>query len=192
MTFSEAAHALLRGEIASAAALADRVLSLHGTGYSNSYLLSIYGGLQVAIHEAADTTAALLPLVDQALVLAPGYVTWHAVAAAAALAAGDRARARRELNVVSRNEFGDLVRDSTWTAAMTFVAPAVAAVGTRAEIETLYRLLEPHEGRFSWNGLTAQRPIDHAMALLADALDRPEAAARHRHVAAAMVAAVSD
>lgn len=87
MTFSEAAHALLRGEIASAAALADRVLSLHGTGYSNSYLLSIYGGLQVAIHEAADTTAALLPLVDQALVLAPGYVTWHAVAATAARSA---------------------------------------------------------------------------------------------------------
>ena len=47
--------------------------------------------------------------------------------------------------------------------------------------------LAPYAGRLSWAGTTTFGPIDATLALLADRLDDPGAAARHRADAEAMV-----
>ncbi|MGB3485297.1 MAG: hypothetical protein WBB07_24165, partial [Mycobacterium sp.] len=85
-------------------------------------------------------------------------------------------------------------RNYYWLARMALFARAAVRLGDLDECARAYRELLPWAGRIAGidSGSVAFGTVDDALALLADALSRPEDAARHRadaHVVLARVAA---
>ena len=83
-------------------------------------------------------------------------------------------------------------RDSEWLPSMAQVAETLALTGPHPVARWAYDALSPYAGLIVVEGICAaiRGPVDHHLALLADALGEQEAAARHRAAAVAGARAV--
>ena len=104
----------------------------------------------------------------------------RAVAAEICARSADLAAARKHLDVLAANDFGDLHEDFLWLSVLTLSATTAALLRDKKRASRLYELLAPYEGRNVVLGLAAaDRPVAHALGLLARTLGRPADAIAH-------------
>lgn len=116
----------------------------------------------------------------------PGPGVSRAVAAEICARCGDEDAARVYLDALASNGFEDVHEDFLWLSVLTLSASTAAILRDVERAGQLYELLSPYEGRNVVLGLAAaDRPVAHALGLLARTLSRPEQAARHFERAAA-------
>ncbi len=148
----DAVHAFVRGEFDRAESLANETLKLGLTSYPLSWATGIYAALLLPIREAQGRAGELVPEVLALIEAAPGFVTWHALAAGVAYARNDRAVMKDELAHLAAGDF-QFAEDLTWTAVATTVCrpirgaarhrrggrslPAAAAVHRADDVERI-------------------------------------------------------
>ena len=95
-----------------------------------------------------------------------------------ALAADD---ARRELDLLTADDFAELRHGGAWNYSITFLSQLCADLDDRARAAELYEMLLPQERFNVVSGITfvSCGAASLCLARLAATLDRPEAAARH-------------
>ncbi len=104
----------------------------------------------------------------------------RAVVAEICARSGDLTTAREHLDVLAANDFGDLHEDFLWLSVLTLSATTAALLRDKKRASRLHELLAPYEGRNVVLGLAAaDRPVAHALGLLARTLARPADAAAH-------------
>jgi AAA ATPase-like protein len=136
-------------------------------------------------------TPALLAMLDQ-LETVSVPAPWLQVTRALVLAqAGRTEDARAQLEAVVPL-LPAMARDSEWLPSMAQVAETIALIGPHPVARWAYDALSPYAGLIVVEGICAaiRGPVDHHLALLADALGEHEAAARHRAAAVAGARAV--
>jgi tetratricopeptide (TPR) repeat protein len=134
---------------------------------------------------------ALLAMLDQ-LETVSVPAPWLQVTRALVLAqAGRTEDARAQLEAVV-SLLPAMARDSEWLPSMAQVAETIALIGPHPVARWAYDALSPYAGMIVVEGICAaiRGPVDHHLALLADALGEQEAAARHRAAAVAGARAV--
>ncbi len=135
--------------------------------------------------EQGDLGPLRAPL-DAAVAAAPGALPARALLAEICARTGDLAAARAHLDVLGAHEFADVHEDFLWLSVLAMSATVAVLVDDRPRAALLYELLAPHAGRNVVAGLaTADRPVSHALGLLARALGRGDAALEHFERAAA-------
>ena len=95
-------------------------------------------------------------------------------------AAGNRERAVQEIEFLTADNFARLIPDPAWTAAMTLLSEPISQLMEQPLVEQMYNRLLPFADRMSFSGLCTFGPIASSLAMLADALDRPDVAEGHR------------
>jgi hypothetical protein len=110
----------------------------------------------------------------------PGMPVWRAALADIYCELGRPAEARRELERLATHDFADIPRNDAWLLAIAICAEVAAHLGDRKAATTLYRLLEPFEGRnvVSFFGLYAG-PVARYLGLLAAVQEDWDTASRH-------------
>jgi AAA ATPase domain len=169
--------------LAEAAAIGERAAS------GNAFML-VQTQLWCLRAEEGDTAGLLgmLPELETVTVPAP----WLQVTRALVLAqAGRTEDARAQLEAVVPL-LPAMARDSEWLPSMAQVAETIALTGPHPVARWAYDALSPYAGLVAVEGICAaiRGPVDHHLALLADALGEHEAAARHRAAAVAGARAV--
>lgn len=182
----EAAYSFVCGRLDEAERLADTSLAVALESYSESWSHSIHAALVLPIYEVRRRTGMLAGVVSAMLRGAPGYLTWHAVAACVASAQGDVADVRHHLEVLRAGGLR-FALDLTWTAAATTVARPIWHVRDEALAADLYTRLAPFSGQMSWNGLSTHGPVDAGLALLAATLGDADRVRSHLDVARQLV-----
>ena len=172
-----------RAALAEAAAIGERAAS------GNAIML-VQTQLWCLRAEEGDTAGllAMLPELETVAVPAP----WLQVTRALVLAqAGRTEDARAQLEAVVPL-LPAMARDSEWLPSMAQVAETIALTGPHPVARWAYDALSPYAGLIVVEGICAaiRGPVDHHLALLADALGEHEAAARHRAAAVAGARAV--
>ncbi len=161
-----AVHMFLRGELDEAERLAEAALATARETYSESWSMSIYAALTLPIREVQGRQGELLPAVTAMLRASPDFLVWHAVAASAAYALGDRDTLAREVEVLRAHDLR-FDPDLTWTAAATVTARPIWALGDGQLARLAYDQLVPFSGQMAWNGLSTHGPVDAGLAVLA-------------------------
>ena len=167
-----------RAALAEAAAIGERA------GSGNAIML-VQTQLWCLRAEEGDTAGLLgmLPELETVAVPAP----WLQVTRALVLAqAGRTEDARAQLEAVVPL-LPAMPRDSEWLPSMAQVAETIALTGPHPVARWAYDALSPYAGLIVVEGICAaiRGPVDHHLALLADALGEHDAAARHRAAAVA-------
>jgi len=104
----------------------------------------------------------------------------HGVVAEICARCGDAAAARRHLGLLATNDFAEIHEDFLWLSVLTLSATTAALLGEKQKAARLYELLLPYEDRHVMLGLAAaDRPVAHALGLLARTLGRAADAAAH-------------
>jgi hypothetical protein len=167
-----------RAALAEAAAIGERAAS------GNAIML-VQTQLWCLRAEEGDTAGLLAMLPDLETVAVPA--PWLQVTRALVLAQAGRADdARAQLEAVVPL-LPSMARDSEWLPSMAQVAETIALTGPHPVARWAYDALSPYAGLIVVEGICAaiRGPVDHHLALLADALGEHEAAARHRAAAVA-------
>ena len=181
-----AAHAFVRGDLDAAERLAGDALTTALATYPESWSMSIYAALLLPIREAQGRQGELWPVVTTMLQATPRFLAWHAVAASAAYALGDRAGMAAEVAVLREHDL-EFARDLTFTAAATITARPIWALGDRELARRAYDQLLPFAGQMTWNGLSTHGPVDAGLALLAATLGDEDHCQRHARTAGRLV-----
>ena len=167
-----------RAALAEAAAIGERAAS------GNAFML-VQTQLWCLRAEEGDTAGLLgmLPKLETVAVPAPWLQVTRALVLAQAGRTGD-ARAQLEAVVPL---LPSMARDSEWLPSMAQVAETIALTGPHPVARWAYDALSPYAGLIVVEGICAaiRGPVDHHLALLADALGEHETAARHRAAAVA-------
>lgn len=182
----ESAYSFVCGRLDEAQQLADTALMVALESYSESWSHSIHAALVLPIYESQGRLGLLAREVNGMLRAAPGYMTWHAVAASVASALGDLDDVRHHLEVL-RTSGLRFVLDLTWTAAATTVARPIWHVRDVDLAAELYSRLSRFSGQMTWNGLSTHGPVDAGLALLATTFGDPALARTHVQVARQLV-----
>jgi hypothetical protein len=172
-----------RATLAEAAAIGERAAS------GNAIML-VQTQLWCLRAEEGDTAGLLGMLAELETVPIPA--PWLQVTRALVLAqAGRTGDARTQLEAVVPL-LPAMARDSEWLPSMAQVAEILALTGPHPVARWAYDALSPYAGLIVVEGICAaiRGPVDHHLALLADALGEHEAAARHRAAAVAGARAV--
>jgi hypothetical protein len=167
-----------RAALAEAAAVGERAAS------GNAIML-VQTQLWCLRAEEGDTAGLLAMLAELETVAVPA--PWLQVTRALVLAqAGRTDDARAQLEAVVPL-LPAMARDSEWLPSMAQVAETIALTGPHPVARWAYDALSPYAGLVVVEGICAaiRGPVDHHLALLADALGEHEAAARHRAAAVA-------
>jgi hypothetical protein len=167
-----------RAALAEAAAIGERAAS------GNAIML-VQTQLWCLRAEERDTPALLAMLDQLETVAVPA--PWLQVTRALVLAqAGRTGDARAQLEAVVPL-LPAMPRDSEWLPSMAQVAETIALTGPHPVARWAYDALSPYAGLIVVEGICAaiRGPVDHHLALLADALGEHEAAERHRAAAVA-------
>lgn len=124
--------------------------------------------------------AELLPITAAMVDSQPGIPAWHAAHALVVTAAGgEKAEARSHLRLaLERSE-----EDFTWLASHVIGGRAAAATADPSLIAAYRERLTPWADLVCWQGTGSYGPVAEVLALLAEAADDGEAAARHRKLA---------
>ena len=187
LAFTEAAAALITGDLVAAETHLDITLTEGLARYPESWVMSVYSSLLLGIRHAQGTVGELEPVVASLLEESPHFPTWLVVATVAALDNGDTRTARRHWDTLREDRLASLIPDHTWTAGMGFAGRIAVALGDEATARIVYERLGPHAGRMLWAGTCTYGPADEVLALLATAAGDHQAAAAHTAVAEDMV-----
>jgi DNA-binding winged helix-turn-helix (wHTH) protein len=173
-------RALLAGRVAEAERAAHASFELGQRIGSPNALLALAGQL-FGVRREQGRLGELVPTLDEVGSAHPELPVFLAGRAAVLAAADSPKRARAALDAVLRNGLDDFPRDQNWIATLGTLAPAVATLGSEAQVRLLLGLLEPHADLMIvvGNGVTTHGAVSHHMGLLAGALGAREEALRH-------------
>ena len=129
-TFQDVWCAILSGDLVDAEALNDAALEL-GTASGQPDAITIYSGQLANIRYLQGRLDELIPLVEQAMVDAPGLAVYGAVLA---MACGRSGQSERTTELLDEAVAGGLAMpvDNAWTTAHAAWADAAVQVGDRA------------------------------------------------------------
>jgi DNA-binding SARP family transcriptional activator len=183
---AETVSAFVGGDLDEAARLADAMFEKTLGSYPISWVISSYTALLLPIRDAQGRAGELQSQIAALIESSPRFITWHAVSAIVAYAAGDECTMTRGLDCLRQHGF-QLVEDLTWTAIATLLSRPIRANHDRASARVLYSQLLPYAGTMTWNGLSTHGPVDAGLACLADVLEDGPAVLGHLATSRALV-----
>ena len=188
MRHLETAYRHVRGDLDGAEEALEIAYAEAREIFPESWALAHYSGLLYGIRKSQGRLVELADMIES--FVTPDFPNWQVGVAAIAMEMGDLDEARTIVERLVADDFAALTPDLTWSVAMAGIGEIAAACGSDDTCQVVYDRLAPYAGRLSWAGTTTFGPIDATLALLADRLGEPDAAARHRADAEAMVANV--
>ncbi len=104
----------------------------------------------------------------------PLPMVWRCGLAALYATANRLHEARRELERLAVNDFGDLPFDHNWLSCQMYMAVVCADLGDRPRAARVLELLRPYQDRLIWLGIASMYggPVSHALARVAATLER--------------------
>ncbi|MCB1005853.1 MAG: AAA family ATPase [Acidimicrobiales bacterium] len=187
LAFTEAAAALIIGDLDAAEAHLDATLTEGLARYPESWVMSVYSSVLLGIRHAQGRVGELAPVVASLLEESPHFPTWLVVATVAALDNGDTRTARRHWDTLREDQLASLIPDHTWTAGMGFAGRIAVALGDEPTARIVYERLGPHAEHMLWAGTCTYGPAAEVLALLAAEAGDHQAAAAHAAVAEDLV-----
>jgi DNA-binding CsgD family transcriptional regulator len=172
-------HALIRGELEQARAQIEDTWSLLDEAHEplTRPVLMLWSFM---LERDCGDVGGLREPFESALPGMPPASIARAVVAEICARSGDVAAAREHLDVLAANGFDDVHEDFLWLSVLTVSATTATIVRDEERAARLYELLSPHAGRNVVLGLAAaDRPVSHALGLLARLLGRPDEAIAH-------------
>ena len=162
----------------------------HALGDSSDTLfdVGVYGLQMFAIRREQGRLAEVLPLMRALSARGDDHPVWRPGLTALYAELGMLEESRRELEVLSPDEFAAVPRDSVWPACLTFLAEACIACRAVEHATALLRELDRYAGRNLMVAMTiCFGPADRLRGGLAHLLGRDDEA--EQHFRAAMVLA---
>jgi len=128
----------------------------------------------------------LEPRVRKAADRLPAMCQWRCGLALVLGELGREDEARRELEHLAANDFGDVPRDALWIVSLALLAELCALLHDRPRARRLYELMVPYEGRnVVWMGAAYLGPVARYLGLLAMTNGEDERALGHLETARA-------
>jgi tetratricopeptide (TPR) repeat protein len=170
-------------EIMSGVRLGDAWASLlHGVGMQG------YRNLQL---EQQGRSHELLPAVGNLAAAFPQIPLWRTAAAAYRVDVGQTEEARKDLDALAANDFGDIPRDLMWLYVLSRLCEVVSFFADEQRAAILYDLVLPYADRCATTSFSAYRgSVSRPLGLLATVLGRYDDAERHFEKALAMNARI--
>jgi tetratricopeptide (TPR) repeat protein len=190
-TVWRAACALHRGEYADAERLANEAYGLvtrvPGLHTDELYGPISYAAQSILLREPSRSGTLDIEQIRRYRAQFPEASTWR-VAWLGFLTKLERVdEVRDELDEVMKHGLGELDRNGSWFATMSYVAEAIEMAGNASHAAVAYALLEPFaERNVTSSHLGSRGSVSHYLALLASTLGRWDDAQRHFDVAIAM------
>jgi hypothetical protein len=169
-TFQDVWCAVLAGDLGRAESLNDVALEL-GTASGQPDALTIYSGQLANIRYLQGRLDELVPLIEQAVVDAPGLAAYRAVLA---MACGRSGQMQRTTELLDEAVAGGLAMpvDNAWTTAYAAWADAAVQVGHRAAAELLRDRLAPFHDHIVTTHVTFEPAVAHYLGRLDHLLGR--------------------
>ena len=161
----------------------------HALGDSSDTLfdVGVYGLQMFAIRREQGRLAEVLPLMRVLSTRDDDHPIWRPGLTALYAELGMFEESRRELDVLSPDEFAAVPRDSVWPACLTFLAEACIACRATEHATTLLRELDRFAGRNLMVAMTiCFGPADRLRGGLAHLLGRDDEAEQHFRAAMAL------
>jgi tetratricopeptide (TPR) repeat protein len=168
--FQDVWCAILSGDLGHAEALNDAALEL-GTASGQPDALTIYSGQLANIRYLQGRLEELIPLIEQAMVEAPGLAAYGAVLA---MACGRSGQLERTTELMDAAVAGGLAMpiDNAWTTAHAAWVDAAVQVGHRAAAELLRDRLAPFHDHIVTTHVTFEPAVAHYLGRLDHLLGR--------------------
>lgn len=163
LSFCEVAYQKFQGNLDAADELIEQTVAAARSFYSESWVVLSLSALLAGLREAQGRAEELLPFVDADEAKDQQQISWRAVAAAGAAAAGDRQRTKHELECFHDCDFV-LTQDFTYSAVLSLLVEPVELLDDKVAAARLLDLAEPLTGHMLWNGLVTHRPADEVIA----------------------------
>ncbi len=178
--FLRATRALMRGEFEPAQALAREASAID----DGVHAFQFFAVQQVALALEGGKAGALEDVVETMRGLAERYPmvpVWRLAFARVCAELGRLEEARRELDALAADGFGEIPRDGNWLAAMMNASETAVLLGDARHAAVLYRLLRPHARLHVVVGHVAAcfGSVERYLGRLAQTLGRAGAAAGH-------------
>jgi len=139
---TRAGRELLRGRYEDADRLMHEALELAQRG-GDPRVLDQYGVQLSTLRRDQGRIVELLPVLDSLVDASPYSASWRAARAVAHVELGDLDAAREDFEVVARDGFVSVARDS-WLITIALLAETSASIGDAARSRELYDLLVPY------------------------------------------------
>jgi DNA-binding NarL/FixJ family response regulator len=179
-------HALLEGRFGEVEALARRTLEI-GARMPGLDAGGVHGVQMFTLRREQGRLGELAPVV-RAIVQGSGDAKlWRPGLALVYAELGQLEDARREFELVARDDFAGVARDGVWMASTAYLAEVCSAIGDAAGAAPLYERLRPHAGRnlVAGTSIACVGAADMLLGMLAGTQRRWESAEHHFHAALA-------
>jgi predicted ATPase len=187
---ARARHAHLEGRLEDYEALAHEALALGLEGQDETAAQS-FGAQMLFLRREQGRLGEVAEAVESFADRYPEILGWRCALAWVYAELGRRPEARRELEALARDDFSDLPRDWLWLMSIASLSEVVAFLDDAGRAERLYELLLPYADRcLVIDGPFCQGSASRPLGLLATAIGRFDAAARHFDDALAMNAKI--
>jgi tetratricopeptide (TPR) repeat protein len=122
----------------------------------------------------------IVEVVEQFTAQNPAIATWRCGLAYVYSEVGRVEEARRELDILARDEFAALARDAVWMLGVVELSEVVAVLGDKPRAAVLHRLLEPFADRCVVNlNVLCMGSAARTLGVLATVLERWDDAEAH-------------
>jgi tetratricopeptide (TPR) repeat protein len=176
---ARAGHAHLQGRLEDFEALAHEALAL-GLEDHAEMATHTFGAHMLSLRGEQGRLGELVDAVRSFAEQHPAHPAWRCPLALVYAKLDRRDDARRELEALARHDFTDLPRDYMWLICIADLSEAVALIEDARHAEPLYQLLLPFADRcIVVDGPICVGSAARPLGLLAAALGRFDAAARH-------------
>ncbi len=190
MMQAEAAYAVIEGRFADAETLTAATIQRFAKFYPATWQAATQLALGWPVLDGLDRLDEVRPLLAALVADQPCFLTWRVLALWADVTTGHLDRAMTNADAIAANGIA-LFEDMAYTALLTTLARAAAALGRVDLTEAVRARLSPYAGQMSWNGLSSHGPVDAALAVCAQIAHGAAAARHHAERAAALCARLS-
>jgi DNA-binding SARP family transcriptional activator/tetratricopeptide (TPR) repeat protein len=174
-----ASHAHLAGRISYCEALAHEAFSYRYEGHDDDAAQG-FGSQMLFVRREQGRLDELLETVERFVEGNPHLAGWRCAVALIYAQLGRWPHARHEVEVLARDDFGDIRRDAYWLSNLSGLSEVVVGLGDAPRARVLYELLTPYAERCAVIfGFVSQGSVSHPLGLLATALTSYDEASRH-------------
>jgi hypothetical protein len=185
--FQEALRAFLGGRFDDTESLAERALAT-GQQVNSASAMQYYGAQLFALRREQGRLAELESTAQALTSTYPANPGWRAALAFLFAEIGRAADARRELEILAANDFGDIPHDHNWLITLAFLSQVAAVIEDRERAALIYDRMLPYADRnvIVAPGIACTGSAAHNLGVLAALLDHADVAAGHFESAIAM------
>lgn len=173
-------HALLEGRFAEVEDLARHTLGI-GARMPGLDAGGVHGVQMFTLRREQGRLAELGPVVRQIVQGSADAKLWRPGLALVYVELGELDDARREFELLARDDFAAVARDGVWMASTAYLAEVCCALADAARAAPLYERLRPHAGRnlLAGTSIACVGAADMLLGMLAATQRRWEAAEQH-------------